>query len=107
MGGPQHRTPMPAATKATTVRAMFTRIAGRYDLMNGLMTGGRHHAWRDVAARETAAAKPGPILDLATGTGDLALAIRALDPTREVIAADFSDGMLRAAPPKPAVRAAR
>jgi demethylmenaquinone methyltransferase/2-methoxy-6-polyprenyl-1,4-benzoquinol methylase len=89
------------------VRAMFTRIAGRYDLMNSLMTGGRHHAWRAVAAREAAAAPPGPVLDLATGTGDLALAIRALDPSRTVIAADFSEGMLRAAAIKPTVRAAR
>lgn len=89
------------------VRAMFTRIAGRYDLMNSLMTGGRHHAWRMVAAREAAAAPPGPVLDLATGTGDLALAVRGLDPRRTVIGADFSEGMLRAAAVKPSVRAAR
>ena len=89
------------------VRAMFTRIAARYDLMNSLMTGGRHHAWRMVAAREAAAAPPGPVLDLATGTGDLALAIRALDPRRAVIGADFSEGMLHVAATKPAVRAAR
>jgi len=93
--------------KADMVRAMFTRIAGRYDLMNSLMTGGRHHAWRQVAARETVAAKPGAVLDLATGTADLALAIRALDARRVVIGADFSEGMLRAAAAKPAVRAAR
>ena len=93
--------------KADMVRAMFTRIAGRYDLMNSLMTGGRHHAWRQVAARETVAAKPGAVLDLATGTADLALAIRALDARRVVIGADFSEGMLRAAAAKPAVRAVR
>jgi len=89
------------------VRAMFTRIAGRYDLMNSLMTGGRHHAWRSLAARETVQAPPGPVLDLATGTGDLALAVRDLDPRRVVIGADFAEGMLRAARDKPAVRAAR
>jgi len=101
-------TAMPApGAKAEMVRAMFTRIAARYDLMNSLMTGGRHHAWRMVAAREAAAAPPGPVLDLATGTGDLALAIRALDPRRTVIGADFSEGMLRAAALKPSVRAAR
>src|SRR5207244_11646259 len=80
--------------KAEAVRAMFTRIARRYDLMNSLMTGGRHHAWRAVVARATAAAPPGPALDLATGTADLALALRALDPTRLVVGADFSEGML-------------
>ena len=94
----------PNPSKAEMVRTMFTRIAGRYDLMNALMTGGRHHAWRQVAARETVAAPPGPVLDLATGTGDLALAIRALDPRRRVIGADFSEGMLHAAAAKPSVR---
>jgi demethylmenaquinone methyltransferase/2-methoxy-6-polyprenyl-1,4-benzoquinol methylase len=92
--------------KGDMVRAMFTRIAGRYDLMNALMTGGRHHAWRMVAARETVAAPLGPILDLATGTGDLALAVRALDPRRGVIGADFAEAMLHHAARKPPVRAA-
>jgi demethylmenaquinone methyltransferase / 2-methoxy-6-polyprenyl-1,4-benzoquinol methylase len=73
---------------------MFTRIARRYDLMNSLMTGGRHHAWRRVAAREAAASPPGAVLDLATGTADLAAAVRALDPARLVVGADFSEGML-------------
>ena len=96
-----------AAAKSEAVRAMFTRIAGRYDLMNSLMTAGRHHAWRSVAARATVGAPPGPVLDLATGTGDLALAIRALDPRRTVIGADFAEAMLHAAARKPAVRASR
>src|SRR5262245_45685329 len=73
---------------------MFTRIARRYDLMNSLMTGGRHHSWRRLVARAAADAPPGPVLDLATGTADLALAVRAADPHRLVIGADFSAGML-------------
>jgi len=81
-------------THSESVRAMFTRIARRYDLMNSLMTGGRHHAWRAVVARAAAAAPPGPALDLATGTADLALALRAQDPTRLVVGADFAEGML-------------
>src|SRR5262249_29888435 len=60
----------PSITNAGLVRAMFTRIAGRYDLMNSIMTGGRHHAWRRVMARAAAGSPPGPILDLATGTAD-------------------------------------
>jgi demethylmenaquinone methyltransferase/2-methoxy-6-polyprenyl-1,4-benzoquinol methylase len=80
--------------KAADVRAMFTRIAGRYDLMNSLMTGGRHHAWRRAMARAVARGPSGPVLDLATGTADLALAIRAADAARLVIGADFSEGML-------------
>jgi demethylmenaquinone methyltransferase/2-methoxy-6-polyprenyl-1,4-benzoquinol methylase len=73
---------------------MFTRIARRYDLMNSLMTAGRHHAWRRAAAREAVGAPAGPVLDLATGTADLAIAVRRLDRARVVIGADFSLGML-------------
>ena len=79
---------------AGEVRAMFTRIARRYDVMNALMTGGRHHAWRRIAARAVVAAPPGRVLDLATGTADLAFAVRRLDPARRVVGADFSEGML-------------
>ncbi len=85
------------AGKAQFVQAMFTRIAGRYDLMNALMTFGRHQAWRRVAARATLAAPEGRALDLATGTADLALAIADVSPYRRVIGADFALGMLREA----------
>ena len=80
--------------RSDAVRAMFTRIARRYDLMNSLMTAGRHHAWRRVVARAALEAPPGPALDLATGTADLALALRARDPTRLVVGADFAEAML-------------
>jgi len=83
-----------ATERARAVSTMFTRIARRYDLMNSLMTAGRHHAWRGAAAREAVAAPAGPVLDLATGTADLAIAARRLDPARVVIGADFSLGML-------------
>ena len=83
-----------AAERAQAVSTMFTRIARRYDLMNSLMTAGRHHAWRGAAAREAIAAPSGALLDLATGTADLALAVLRLDPARVVIGADFSLGML-------------
>jgi demethylmenaquinone methyltransferase / 2-methoxy-6-polyprenyl-1,4-benzoquinol methylase len=86
---------------------MFTRIAGRYDLMNSVMTAGRHHAWRRVAAGAAVATPPGPILDLATGTADLALAIRALDPARRILGADFSEAMLVEARRKLAERGER
>lgn len=81
--------------KARYVRAMFTSIAGRYDLMNGLMTFGRHQAWRRAAARMAEPQPDGLALDVATGTGDLALALLAETPIRRVIGLDFSDGMLR------------
>jgi demethylmenaquinone methyltransferase/2-methoxy-6-polyprenyl-1,4-benzoquinol methylase len=77
------------------VRAMFDRIAGVYDLMNSAMTAGLHHRWR---ARAVDLARVGPgsrVLDVACGTGDLAieLACRVL-PDGRVSASDFSEAML-------------
>jgi demethylmenaquinone methyltransferase/2-methoxy-6-polyprenyl-1,4-benzoquinol methylase len=83
--------------KARFVSEMFSRIAGRYDLMNGLMTFGMHHAWRRLAARETIASPEGPALDLATGTGDLALELARIHPHRAIVGVDFALGMLRVA----------
>jgi demethylmenaquinone methyltransferase/2-methoxy-6-polyprenyl-1,4-benzoquinol methylase len=95
-----------AVSAAEAVRAMFTRIAGRYDLMNALMTAGRHHAWRRRVVAVVAGAPAGVALDLATGTGDLALALRAADPDRPVVGADFSEAMLRQARVKQRARRA-
>jgi demethylmenaquinone methyltransferase/2-methoxy-6-polyprenyl-1,4-benzoquinol methylase len=83
--------------KARFVSAMFSRIARRYDLMNGVMTLGMHHGWRRAAARATVGSPDGLALDLATGTADLAVALAALDPARSVVGADFSLGMLAVA----------
>lgn len=93
--------------KAESVRAMFTRIAARYDVMNSVMTGGRHHAWRRLTAAAVVAAPDGPALDLATGTADLALAVRAAAPQRTVVGADFAEAMLHAAAVKLAARGER
>ena len=86
--------------KARFVSDMFSRIAGRYDLMNGLMTFGMHHAWRRAAARETIPSPDGPGLDLATGTGDLALELGQIHPHRTIVGADFAHGMLTVAEEK-------
>ena len=74
---------------------MFDRIAGFYDVMNSVMTAGLHHAWRRRAV-ELAGVAPGDrVLDVATGTGDLALELAArVAPGGEVIASDFSEEML-------------
>jgi demethylmenaquinone methyltransferase / 2-methoxy-6-polyprenyl-1,4-benzoquinol methylase len=72
-----------------------------------VMTGGRHHAWRRVTARAVAGAPAGLALDLATGTGDLALAVRAAAPGRVVVGADFSEAMLRHARAKLVARGER
>lgn len=99
--------PPASAQKGEHVRAMFTRIARRYDVMNALMTAGRHRAWRRLTAAALRAAPAGPVLDLATGTGDLALAVRGVRPADPVIGADFAEAMLREAAAKLARRAER
>jgi demethylmenaquinone methyltransferase / 2-methoxy-6-polyprenyl-1,4-benzoquinol methylase len=74
------------------VRAMFDRIAGLYDTMNSVMTAGLHHRWRSRAA-DLARVGPGSrALDVATGTGDLAIELRRRGA--EVVGSDFSEGML-------------
>ena len=85
---------------------MFDRIARVYDRMNSLMTVGMHHRWRERAA-DIASVGPGdPVLDVATGTGDLAVELaRRVGPAGEVVGLDFSPGMLELARQKaPALR---
>lgn len=76
---------------------MFGRIARRYDLANHLLSGGADFVWRRRAARIIEAWRPRRILDLATGSGDLALAIQRHLPEAAIIAADFSPEMLSVA----------
>ena len=77
------------------VRAMFDRIAGFYDVMNSVMTAGLHHRWRRRAA-DLAAVGPGDkVLDVATGTGDLAVELLGrVGDAGEVVGTDFSEEML-------------
>src|SRR5207253_8134229 len=91
--------PAPSGTlEEGQVRAMFDRIAGFYDVMNSVMTAGLHHRWRERAA-DLARVGPGDrALDVATGTGDLALELaRRVRPGGEVVGSDFSEGMLERA----------
>ncbi len=91
--------------QAGQVRAMFDRIAGIYDVMNSAMTAGLHHRWRARAA-ELARVGPGDsALDVACGTGDLALALAGrVSPGGEVLGCDFSEAMLDRARTKGAAR---
>jgi demethylmenaquinone methyltransferase/2-methoxy-6-polyprenyl-1,4-benzoquinol methylase len=85
----------PGVLEEAQVRAMFDRIAGLYDRMNSVMTAGLHHTWRRRAADLTQLGPGGRALDVATGTGDLALELaERVGPLGEVVASDFSDGML-------------
>jgi demethylmenaquinone methyltransferase / 2-methoxy-6-polyprenyl-1,4-benzoquinol methylase len=74
---------------------MFDRIAGVYDRMNSVMTAGLHHHWRRRAAELADVGPGGRVLDVATGTGDLALELaRRVAPGGSVVGADFSERML-------------
>jgi demethylmenaquinone methyltransferase / 2-methoxy-6-polyprenyl-1,4-benzoquinol methylase len=88
-------TPRSGTLSEPQVRAMFDRIAGFYDLMNSVMTAGLHHRWRARAA-DLAAVGPGDsALDVACGTGDLAIELaRRVEPGGTVIGSDFSEEML-------------
>jgi demethylmenaquinone methyltransferase/2-methoxy-6-polyprenyl-1,4-benzoquinol methylase len=95
----------PGTLDETQVLGMFDRIAGIYDRLNSVMTAGLHHAWRRRAA-DLAAVVPGDrVLDVATGTGDLAFELAGrVGPAGEVVGSDFSERMLELARAK-AVRA--
>jgi demethylmenaquinone methyltransferase/2-methoxy-6-polyprenyl-1,4-benzoquinol methylase len=88
----------PGRLEEAQVRAMFDRIAGLYDRMNTVMTAGLHRGWRRRAA-ELAEVSPGDrVLDVATGTGDLALELATrVAPGGEVVGIDFSQRMLELA----------
>ena len=76
---------------------MFGRIARRYDLANHLLSGGADFLWRRRAAKIVAGWRPRDVLDLATGSGDLALTIQRRMPHARITAADFSPEMLEVA----------
>lgn len=81
--------PDPAA-----VNSMFGRIAGRYDLANRLLSGGRDRGWRRRLVESAARSRPGAVLDLATGSGDVALALARALPEARVVGMDFCAPML-------------
>ncbi|MEA2331080.1 MAG: demethylmenaquinone methyltransferase / 2-methoxy-6-polyprenyl,4-benzoquinol methylase [Thermoleophilaceae bacterium] len=96
-------TPASGTLPETQVRAMFDRIARVYDRMNSVMTAGMHHRWRRRAV-DLAQAGPGTrALDVATGTGDLAIELSSRGA--EVVGLDFSEPMLELARAKaPAIQ---
>ena len=86
---------VPLGEKAGKVAEVFDSVAGRYDLMNDLMSGGLHRAWKAFTVRH-AALRPGmKVLDIAGGTGDLARAFaRRVGPQGEVWLTDINGSML-------------
>src|ERR1700733_2590657 len=76
------------------VAAMFDAIAGRYDLLNDILSAGQVRLWRRAVARITGATLGERVLDLAAGTGTSSLTFTA--PGAGAVACDFSLGMLQA-----------
>jgi demethylmenaquinone methyltransferase/2-methoxy-6-polyprenyl-1,4-benzoquinol methylase len=87
---PQH---YKGSTKRERVEEMFDSIATRYDLLNKVLSAGIDKSWRKKAIDELIAIKPNAILDIATGTADLALECMRLKPA-EIIGIDISNKML-------------
>ena len=80
-------------SKKEQVTKMFDAIAGRYDFLNHFLSLGIDIVWRKIAVREIAKINPKMILDVATGTGDLAIEASRLKP-KKVIGVDISNNML-------------
>ena len=82
--------------KSSRVRGVFDSVAGRYDVMNDLMSLGLHRLWKSYTVA-AAALRPGDqVLDVASGTGDLALAMsQRVGATGLVVQTDINEAMLR------------
>lgn len=87
------------AERKRAIQGMFNAIAHRYDLLNHLLSVGIDVYWRRRALGMVRVSMPRAILDLATGTGDFALAARRLDPER-IVGADVALAMVRRGVPK-------
>ena len=88
--------------RARLVRDMFDRIAGRYELLNAVMTAGLYKLWNRRVVRATGLRPGGSAIDLACGTGSLTRALaRTVGPNGSVLGVDFSAEMLRAAQARP------
>ena len=84
-----------AAQKYNYVNNMFSRIAHRYDLMNRVMTVGQDSRWRKLLVEQAQLPPNGTLLDIATGTGDIAFeALRQHPDLNQVVGADFTLPMM-------------
>lgn len=82
-----------AAPKKEQVAQMFDNIANRYDLLNSILSLGIHKGWRKKCVKLLRPLAPATLLDVATGTGDFAIACAALRPA-SIVGIDISEGMM-------------
>ncbi len=97
-------TTRPLDKSSDRVREMFAQIAGKYDLMNHLLSLNIDKYWRSATVKRVPIVGTDPILDLCTGTGDLAFEFRKYHPEVPIIGADFCNEMLDVARQKKAKR---
>lgn len=81
-------------SKKEQVAGMFDQIAGRYDFMNHFLSGGIDRSWRKKAVRELGEINPQIVLDVATGTADVAIMTWKILRPERIIGIDISEGML-------------
>lgn len=83
------------------VQDMFGRIAGRYNLLNRVMTGGQDVRWRRFVVQQAALPNNSRLLDLATGTGDIAFEVHKQHADAQIVGADFSLPMMHVGQQQP------
>ena len=82
--------------KATRVRGVFDSVASKYDVMNDMMSAGLHRAWKAYTVMVANVGEGSKVLDIAGGTGDLALAFaKKVGKTGQVVHTDINEAMLR------------
>ncbi len=96
-GAAQHSALSTQRSQSAEIREMFAEISGRYDFLNHLLSFNLDRLWRRALVKEGLTANPRRILDLATGTGDLAALFRKRLPQAGVVGADFCLPMLELA----------
>ena len=98
----KHLVEIRGEAKQQYVAGLFSRIAGRYDLMNDLMTGGLHRTWKARTVRLATQGLSGRALDVAGGTGDLGLALARRTGIEHAVVLDLLPGMIAKASSKAA-----
>ena len=87
---------IPVEEKVRHVADVFHSVAGKYDLMNDLMSGGVHRLWKRITIERSGVRSGQSVLDIAGGTGDLTRKFsRLVGPTGKVVLADINDSMLK------------
>ena len=86
--------------QSTFIKSMFNNISGTYDVLNDLLSLGVHRLWKRRLVKEALTHAPERILDCATGTGDIAIAMKNQNPSASVVGIDFSANMLSVAQKK-------